>query len=64
MLPFVMWAAIGFGIGGASLSVFLIATMATLLTALGLGPFAGNTPFINAALLTPLYRKQLQQSGG
>jgi integral membrane sensor domain MASE1 len=29
VLPFVMWAAIDFGIGGASLSVFLIATGAT-----------------------------------
>jgi PAS domain S-box-containing protein len=55
VLPFVMWAAIGFGIGGASLSVFLIATMATLLTALGRGPFAGHTAFINAALLDVLF---------
>jgi signal transduction histidine kinase len=55
VLPFVMWAATGFGIGGASVSVFLIATMATLLTALGHGPFAGNTPFINAALLDVLF---------
>ena len=43
VLPFVMWAAIDFGIGGASLSVFLIATIATLATALGFGPFAANT---------------------
>jgi PAS domain S-box-containing protein len=55
VLPFVMWAAIGFGVGGASLSVFLIATMATLLTAFGLGPFADNTPLINAALLDVLF---------
>ena len=55
VLPFVMWAAIDFGIGGASLSVFLIATAATLLTALGSGPFAANTPFINAALLDVLF---------
>jgi integral membrane sensor domain MASE1 len=48
VLPFVMWAAIGFGIGGASLSVFLIATVATLLTALGSGPFSGHTAFVNA----------------
>ena len=55
VLPFVMWAAIDFGIGGASLSVFLIATIATIATALGLGPFAGNTSFINAVLLDVLF---------
>ena len=55
VLPFVMWAAINFGIGGASLSVFLIATAATLLTALGFGPFSAHTPFINAALLDVLF---------
>jgi PAS domain S-box-containing protein len=55
VLPFVMWGAIKFGIGGASLSVFLIATMATVLTALGSGPFAGNTPFISAVLLDVLF---------
>lgn len=55
VLPFVMWAAIDFGIGGASLSVFVIATIATLATALGFGPFAGNTPFINAVLLDVLF---------
>lgn len=51
VLPFVMWAAIEFGIGGASLSVFIIATTATIATAFGLGPFAGNTAFTNAVLL-------------
>ena len=51
VLPFVMWAAIDFGIGGASLSVFIIATTATIATAFGLGPFAGNNAFTNAVLL-------------
>ena len=51
VLPFVMWAAIDFGIGGASLAVFIVATAATLLTALGYGPFSAHTPFVNAALL-------------
>jgi PAS domain S-box-containing protein len=55
VLPFVMWAAIDFGVGGASLSVFLIATFATLATAFGLGPFAGNSSFINAVLLDVLF---------
>jgi integral membrane sensor domain MASE1 len=54
VLPFVMWAAIGFGIGGASLSVFVIAALATVLTALGFGPFSTGTPFVNAALLDVL----------
>ena len=55
VLPFVMWAAIDFGIGGAAVSVLLIATAATLLTALGFGPFSAHTPFINAALLDVLF---------
>ena len=55
VLPFVMWAAIGFGVGGASLSILLIAAFATLLTALGYGPFSTGTPFANAALLDVLF---------
>jgi PAS domain S-box-containing protein len=55
VLPFVMWAAIDFGIGGASLAVFITATVATLSTAFGLGPFAGSTPLINALLLDVLF---------
>ena len=55
VLPFVMWGAIGFGIGGATLAVFCTAALATVLTALGSGPFAGNTPFINAVLLDVLF---------
>ena len=55
VLPFVMWAAINFGVGGASLSVLVIATLATLLTAFGKGPFAESTPFVNAALLDVLF---------
>jgi signal transduction histidine kinase len=55
VLPFVMWGAIAFGIAGAALSVLLIAFIATVLTAFGSGPFAGNTPFVNAALLDVLF---------
>jgi PAS domain S-box-containing protein len=51
VLPFVMWAAIRFGVMGAGLSVLLIATIATVETALGSGPFAISTPFTNAVLL-------------
>jgi signal transduction histidine kinase len=55
VLPFVMWGAIGFGIGGAALSVFLIASIATVLTALGSGPFAASSTFINAVMLDLLF---------
>jgi signal transduction histidine kinase len=55
ILPFVMWGAIRFGIAGAGVSVVLIATIATVLTALGLGPFAIGTPLVNAVLLDVLF---------
>src|SRR5262249_12944970 len=55
VLPFVMWGPIAFGIAGAALSVFLTAAIATILTALGSGPFTGNTPFVNALLLDVLF---------
>ena len=51
VLPFVMWGAIDFGIAGAAVSVFWIAALATVLTALGHGPFSGDTSFINAVML-------------
>jgi signal transduction histidine kinase len=51
VLPLVMWAAIGFGVGGASLSVLLIAAIATLTTALGAGPFVGANAFFAALRL-------------
>jgi PAS domain S-box-containing protein len=50
-LPFVMWAAIRFGVGGSSLAALFVATVATVATAFGLGPFTQNTPFTNAVLL-------------
>jgi signal transduction histidine kinase len=51
VLPFVMWGAINFGIAGAAVTVTWIATIATLLTAFGHGPFSDNTTFINATML-------------
>jgi PAS domain S-box-containing protein len=51
VLPFVMWAAIRFGVIGATISTFLVATVATVATAFGSGPFAQHTTFINAVLL-------------
>ncbi len=43
------------GSRGAALSVILIASIATILTAFGSGPFATSTPFVNAALLDVLF---------
>jgi len=51
VLPIVMWAAIRFGASGAALATFFVATIATLETAFGSGPFAQNSPFVNAVLL-------------
>src|SRR2546429_986147 len=51
VLPFVMWAAIRFGVSGATLSTLLVATIATVSSALAFGPFAQNSPFTNAVLL-------------
>jgi signal transduction histidine kinase len=51
VLPFVMWGAINFGIAGAALTVTWIAGIATVLTALGHGPFSDNTTFVNATML-------------
>jgi PAS domain S-box-containing protein len=55
VLSFVMWAAIRFGVSGAALSILLIATIATVETALGAGPFALSTPFTNAVLLDTFF---------
>jgi PAS domain S-box-containing protein len=51
VLPFVMWAAIRFGMSTTVLSIFLVATVATVETALGFGPFASGAPLTNAVLL-------------
>jgi PAS domain S-box-containing protein len=51
VLPFVMWAAIRFGVSGAAVSIVFVATIASVETALGSGPFALHTPFTNAVLL-------------
>jgi PAS domain S-box-containing protein len=49
--PFVLWAAIRFGVLGAALTNTLIGTIAIVATAQGFGPFSTDTPFINALLL-------------
>jgi PAS domain S-box-containing protein len=51
VLPIVIWAALRFGISGASLATLFVAAIATVETGLGYGPFAQNTAFINAVLL-------------
>ena len=51
VLPFVIGAAIRFGVSGAGLATLLIALIATIETAFGSGPFATNTPLMNAVLL-------------
>jgi PAS domain S-box-containing protein len=55
VLPFGMWAALRFGPSVTALSIFLLATTATVETALNYGPFAANTPLINAVLLDVLF---------
>jgi len=51
VLPFVMWAAIRFSVLGVTIATLLVATIATVETALGSGPFSQDTTFINAVLL-------------
>jgi PAS domain S-box-containing protein len=55
VLPFVMWAALRFDTSVTALSIFLLATIATLETTLGYGPFAVHTPLIDASLLDGLF---------
>jgi PAS domain S-box-containing protein len=51
VLPFIMWAAIRFGLGVTAFSILIVAAIATVGTALGSGPFTSNTTFVNAVLL-------------
>jgi len=51
VLPFVIWAAIRFGVSGAAMSTLIVSAIATVATAFGFGPFAQNTSFTNAVLL-------------
>jgi len=58
VLPFVAWAALRFDTSVTALSILLVATIATVETALGYGPFgpsAANTPLINAVVLDVLF---------
>jgi integral membrane sensor domain MASE1 len=51
VLPFIIWAAVRFGVSGVALSTLLVAGIATVETALGSGPFVRNSTFANAVLL-------------
>jgi PAS domain S-box-containing protein len=55
VFPFVLWAAIRFGVSGCALSTLFIAAIATSETALGSGPFAQDTPLTNALLLQAFF---------
>jgi PAS domain S-box-containing protein len=55
VLPIVIWAAVRFGVSGAAVSMFVVATVATVETALGSGPFAVSTPFVNAVQLDAFF---------
>jgi len=55
VLPFVMWAAVRFGMSGTTLATLIVAAIATVETALGSGPFARNGPFANAVLLDAFF---------
>lgn len=51
VFPFVLWAAIRFGVVGTALTNAVITTVALLATAYGMGPFSKDVPFVNALLL-------------
>lgn len=55
VFPFVLWAAIRFGVSGCASSTLFIAVIATAETALGYGPFAQDTPLTNALLLQAFF---------
>jgi PAS domain S-box-containing protein len=55
VFPFVMWAAIRFGVSGCASSTLLIAVIATVETARGFGPFAQDKPLTNALLLEAFF---------
>jgi signal transduction histidine kinase len=62
VFPFVIWAAIRFGVSGCALSTLAIAAIGTAATAHGSGPFARDIPVLSAALLQ-LYFAVLAVSG-
>jgi PAS domain S-box-containing protein len=55
ILPVILWAAIRFGVSGAALSIFVVATVATVETELGSGSFTSGTPFVNGIQLDAFF---------
>jgi PAS domain S-box-containing protein len=55
ILPLIIWAAIRFGVSGTALSIFVVATVASVETALGSGSFARGTPFLNGVQLDAFF---------
>jgi PAS domain S-box-containing protein len=51
VFPFVVWAALRFGVAGAALMSLVTASVAVWGTARGLGPFVNHAPLHNAVLL-------------
>ena len=51
ILPIIIWAAVRFGVSVVALSIFIVATIATVETALGSGSFSAGTPFLNGVQL-------------
>jgi len=62
VFPFVIWAAIRFGVSGCGLATLAIAAIGTAATARGSGPFARDIPVLSAAMLQ-LYFAVLAVSG-
>jgi signal transduction histidine kinase len=55
VLPFIVWAALRFGVLGSAASTALVATVATVASAHGVGPFTQSTAYTNAVLLDVFY---------
>jgi len=51
VLPFVMWAAIRLGVSATALSMLIVASIATIETALGSGPFVSSNRSLSAEML-------------
>jgi PAS domain S-box-containing protein len=51
ILPIIIWAAVRFGVSVVALSIFIVATIATVETVLGSGSFLAGTPFLNGVQL-------------
>ena len=55
ILPIIIWAAVRSGVSGAAVAMFVVAAVATVATAMGLGPFVVSTPFVNAVQLDAFF---------